>query len=82
MEHFRWQLTTSESGRTVAPSQDGVFMKALDSIWEIPVLSLSVDSSPYETPEGFQFIVRCKLESEGDKESFSRAEGLNNAPRQ
>ena len=37
MEHFGGQLTTSASGRTVVPSQDGVFMKALDSIWEIPV---------------------------------------------
>ncbi len=37
MEHFRWQLTTSASGLTFAPSQYVALMKALDSIWVISV---------------------------------------------
>ena len=36
MEHFGWLLTTSASGRTVVPPQCGAFMRALNSIWEIP----------------------------------------------
>ncbi len=54
MEHFGGQLTTSASGRTVVPSQDGVFMKALDSIWEIPaqnVASSKSSSSNWEIPD-------------------------------
>ena len=35
MEHFRWQLTISVDGHIVALSQNGMFMKALGSIWEI-----------------------------------------------
>ena len=46
MEHFRWQLTTSGSDRTVVPSQDDMFMKALDSIWEISVKVTNVKELP------------------------------------
>lgn len=35
MGHFRWQLTTSESGRTVGPSKGGMFMQVLGAIWEL-----------------------------------------------
>jgi hypothetical protein len=37
MEHFGGQLTPSASGRTVVPSQYGMFMEVLDAIWEISV---------------------------------------------
>ena len=41
MEYFGWQLTPSASGHTLAPSQDGVFMKALDSIRGIPAKTVT-----------------------------------------
>jgi len=34
-------LTPSASGHTLAPSQDGVFMKVLDSIWGIPAKTVT-----------------------------------------
>ena len=52
----RWQLTTSASERIVAQLQNGVFMKALDCIWEISAgiqlgnigLTAYVDNSNFE----------------------------------
>ena len=41
MEYFGWQLTPSASGHTLAPSQDCVFMKVLDSIWGIPAKTVT-----------------------------------------
>ena len=41
MEYFGWQLTPSASGHTLAPSQDCVFMKVLDSIRGIPAKTVN-----------------------------------------
>ena len=62
-EHFGCQLTTSASGRTVVPSENGAFMNALDSIWEISVYSYENIQVPHrqELTPGIPCIVTDPL---------------------
>ena len=63
------ELTTSECGRTVVPSQNGAFIKALDFIWEISVkTALSIvliwlleESLPKSTERGMRPLIERVL---------------------